>query len=62
MSENLQLSEKIQKLENLLASDQNDSQADFHMPSLLKEVPSYTTDHCHTETESGKYAELGGRS
>jgi len=54
------LHEKIQELEHLLGKDE--SARDFKEPTLLKDVPSFTSHETIHDPGAGDIAQLEGRS
>jgi len=54
------VSEMVTALKYMMAPE--DRSADFTMPSLLQEVPSYNSSDSNPKRMVIDYAELGGRS
>jgi hypothetical protein len=51
----------IDQMRHLLSSDDSMVGADYKMPSLLQDVPSFTSDHACAPLGESKHAELGRR-
>ena len=60
MGKELQLSDQIEKLRFLLGPDDSTEAANFQVPSLLKEVPSFTSDRSSADFGIEDHAQLGG--